>query len=422
MKHPLRLVKENTDYRRLWIAETLVLIGASLRTIAIPWLVLELTGSPFLLGVALAIGVIPEIVFAPFVGYYIDRFSRRTVMVGSVLIEAVVMALVPLFAFIGVLSVEILFLVLAFVSLTRAGYHNARETTLPALVSDADLDEANAHFYIAGSMLSIVFMVIGGGLTQYIGGIEVLGMAAVFAGVAAAPLWMVPAPVPQVDSLGGPREVLLDFVSEMSDGVEVIRGTVVRDIILFGIGINIATVPFMLLITTVSWDAFGFALAYGILLGSFKLGHLLGNWGVNEVALPREQKFAVGIIAVGVVALGIGFFGPLFGIAPDAVYLVLLSISFVLLGGMEPLFNVPSDSLVQVAADDEDRGKVITLTNSAMEIPFPFAHVAAGALLALVSPFAIFAFSGLFMLVLGGAAAARFGIRPPEDTTSVERI
>ncbi len=68
---PLR-VKE---FRRYWIGVAISVFGDHLTFIALPWLVLKLTGDPLAMGSVIAIAAIPRALFMLFGGALSDRFS-----------------------------------------------------------------------------------------------------------------------------------------------------------------------------------------------------------------------------------------------------------------------------------------------------------------------------------------------------------
>jgi len=52
-----------------------------MQSIALPWLVLQLTGKDFLVGLTLAIQFLPMLALGPFGGVIADRFPKRRVLV-----------------------------------------------------------------------------------------------------------------------------------------------------------------------------------------------------------------------------------------------------------------------------------------------------------------------------------------------------
>src|SRR3954465_8151293 len=71
------------NFRLLWIGEGISLLGDQFYLIALPWLVLQITGSALALGTLMALASIPRALFMLVGGALVDRFSPRAVMVAS---------------------------------------------------------------------------------------------------------------------------------------------------------------------------------------------------------------------------------------------------------------------------------------------------------------------------------------------------
>ncbi len=69
------------DFRVFWVGQLISVTGTWMQSVAQGWLVLELTGSPFLVGLAVAARSIPVLVLAIPAGIVADRFDRRRVIV-----------------------------------------------------------------------------------------------------------------------------------------------------------------------------------------------------------------------------------------------------------------------------------------------------------------------------------------------------
>src|SRR3954447_8489850 len=81
------------NFRLLWIGEGISLLGDQFYMIALPWLVLQLTGSALALGTVMALAGIPRALFMLIGGAFVDRFSPRSVMMMSNLARMVLVAL-----------------------------------------------------------------------------------------------------------------------------------------------------------------------------------------------------------------------------------------------------------------------------------------------------------------------------------------
>jgi hypothetical protein len=250
-------------------------------------------------------------------------------------------------------------------------------------------------------------MLLGGIATSLVGPITTLSVAAVASALAAAVLGLLPAA--DTDDRGTVSLSVAGFVTDVRAGVAVIRGTVVQDILLFGIVINLATVPYTLLVTVIGHDVFGLAVAYAVLMCGFQGGKILGNYGVNAIDWDRERKYVAGIGGVGVAALVVAWAGTTTAWLPSWAYLAVVTALLAGLGAIEPLFNVPSDSLVQIASD-EHRGTVVTLTNATLQVPFPIALLLGGYLVETVSPFVVFGLSGVLLVALAVVGVYRFDV------------
>src|SRR6266508_1984760 len=68
------------NFRLLWIGEGISLLGDQFYLIALPWLVLQLTGSALALGTILALASILRAVFMLGGGACVYRFAPRSVM------------------------------------------------------------------------------------------------------------------------------------------------------------------------------------------------------------------------------------------------------------------------------------------------------------------------------------------------------
>ena len=78
---------EYHDFRLLWIGACTSSVGTWMQTVAQNWLVLELTNSPFLLGLDSFLGQIPIFLFSLIGGVVADRADRRKLLVGSQIVQ-----------------------------------------------------------------------------------------------------------------------------------------------------------------------------------------------------------------------------------------------------------------------------------------------------------------------------------------------
>lgn len=88
--------------------------------------------------------------------------------------------------------------------------------------------------------------------------------------------------------------------------------------------------------------------------------------------------------------------------------LATAALALAAVGAAQPLFNVPSSSLLQSTSPAERRGTVVTFVNATLQSVFPLPLLAAGLLLRSASAFALFGAAGVGMVAIAGAVATLF--------------
>ena len=76
-----RLIRDNRDFRLLWLAQIVSELGDWFYAVAIYSLLLELTGQARSVGLAVVLQLLPQVFMAPMAGVINDRLRRRSVMI-----------------------------------------------------------------------------------------------------------------------------------------------------------------------------------------------------------------------------------------------------------------------------------------------------------------------------------------------------
>jgi MFS family permease len=109
-------------------------------TIAVPWLVLDITGSVANAGIVAAISALPGILASPLAGWAVDHFGRRIVSIVSDLLSAISVAAIPLVALATDLNVAwIIGLAMLGAVFDPAGY-TARKALIPDVAAASGMD------------------------------------------------------------------------------------------------------------------------------------------------------------------------------------------------------------------------------------------------------------------------------------------
>ncbi|MFN8463033.1 MAG: MFS transporter [Anaerolineales bacterium] len=65
----------------IWTGQAFSLFGSSLVQFALVWWLTQKTGSATVLATATLVALLPQIIFAPFIGALVDRWNRRLIMI-----------------------------------------------------------------------------------------------------------------------------------------------------------------------------------------------------------------------------------------------------------------------------------------------------------------------------------------------------
>ena len=109
-QHPFRRVVSNRNFRLLWIGGSISVLGSQFSLIALPWLVLQLTGDPQVLGLVLALAGLSRAGFMLYGGVITDRFSPRRILLICDWINFLLSGLIAALVFTGNMQIWMIYL------------------------------------------------------------------------------------------------------------------------------------------------------------------------------------------------------------------------------------------------------------------------------------------------------------------------
>ncbi len=162
VKNPMARVMGVRDFRLLFAGATTSLLGDQFALIATPWLVLQLTGDPLVLGIVLALEGVPRAVFMLVGGAITDRFSPRIIMMISDIIRFVLTALMAFVVFTGVIQVWMLYAFGLGFGLVAGFAIPAGNSIVPMLVEKDDLQAGNSIMMGVSQLVGFVGPTVAG--------------------------------------------------------------------------------------------------------------------------------------------------------------------------------------------------------------------------------------------------------------------
>lgn len=180
MDSSVELIRRNPNFAWYWAGQGVSSLGSQVSVFALPLVTaLTLDGSPGEVGVVAAASMLPYLLFSLLAGHWIEGRQGRATMVPCDLVQAVVIALVPVAAYGGWLSVPIL-VCLAFVSGTAAMIFGLSAFAyVPILVPRKDLPSANRAVQGTATLSEIIGPGLAGALVGWFGPASALAVDAV---------------------------------------------------------------------------------------------------------------------------------------------------------------------------------------------------------------------------------------------------
>ncbi|HEV8163799.1 MAG TPA: MFS transporter, partial [Actinomycetota bacterium] len=150
------------DFGLFWLGQTISNLGSSFTLFALPLLVFKLTGSPLNLGVATAAEFVPYLLFGLVIGAWVDRVDRKRLMIATDLGRAAVIAVIPLLAATGQLSVWWVYAVAFCHATLQIAFDAGQFAAIPSLVPGDDLVTANGRVQASYSAAQVAGPLLAG--------------------------------------------------------------------------------------------------------------------------------------------------------------------------------------------------------------------------------------------------------------------
>lgn len=395
----IELLRGNRDFRQVWLGQVVSQMGDWFDTIALYTIILNLTGSGRAVGLLLVARFVPSFVFGSLSGVVADRFSRRTIMIVSDLLRAVVVL-----GFLFVRRADQLWIIY-FLTVLQLGlstfFEPAKTAVIPSIVSDRELVAANAISSVTWSAMLTLGAAIGGVVTGKFGTDVAFILDALTYLLSAALIASVRLPKRP------PREkqkLSLSRALGIGETIEGARYVKRRPRVLalllvkpaWGLGGGILTLlaVFGEKIFPIGKDA---ATGIGVLFAARGIGTAVGPIVARRIAGEGNRRM---LTTIGIAFLVASLFYMTFGVATSfVVALVVLGLAHC--GGS--ILWVFSTVLLQREVEDNFRGRVFAAELALLTLTMAVSNYATGELLDRfrLSPRAVAVGIGAFFLLPG---------------------
>jgi CRP-like cAMP-binding protein/sugar phosphate permease len=139
-------VLRRRNFALMWTGELVSTIGSSFTAIAAGILVYRITGTALSVGLMLMATAAPSLLVGLFAGVFVDRYDRKRIMVSADISRAVLIGLIPIVVQSSVLW---LYAIVFASSAIQQFFDPAKESVIPELASDEELEAANSLLAIS---------------------------------------------------------------------------------------------------------------------------------------------------------------------------------------------------------------------------------------------------------------------------------
>jgi MFS family permease len=372
-------LRESPAFRRLWIGQTISVIGGELSFVAIPYQVFQLTHSTLAVGLLGFCTLVP-LVCVPLVGGTLaDAVDRRRLLLQTEVALVLVTVLLAVNAALPHPQVWVLYVLLTLGTTAFSLGTPALRSLLPRIVAEDQIAAASALEGIYGNLAAAAGPILAGVLIASVGlTTTYLIDVGTFAASLVA-LWLLP-PLPPAE--GAARA----SVHAMVEGFRYVWGRpILLGIFLVDTNAMIFGMP-MALFPAMAEHFGGGARTVGLLYAFPYIGALAASLISGWTSHVRRQGLGVAV-AASCWGLALVFFG-----FADALWLALVMLA--LAGAADYVSAILRSVIVLTATPDEMRGRVTGIE---------FAQVASGPSLGNVEAGAVASATSLrFSIVSGG--------------------
>lgn len=181
------------SYYLLLVAFLTSSLGNWIYRLALPLLVLELTGSALQTALIYVLEYAPFLLFSLPGGVFADRFDRRRLLIAGDLLATVIVAGLAALVWADVPFVWPIYVAAFLLASVEPLYHPAFQSFLPSLVEDESLEKANAWMQGGENLLTLTGPVAGGALVAFLDFQTALLIDAITFAVSAVAIAAIPA-------------------------------------------------------------------------------------------------------------------------------------------------------------------------------------------------------------------------------------
>ena len=355
------------NFRLMWAGAFTSTTGAFVQEVAQSWLVYQLTDDPFLLGLTVFLNNAPVLFLSLAGGVAADRMDRRKLLIGSQIVQMTSALALAYLIWTDQIAIWHILVAAVFTGTGQAFGGPAYQAIIPSLVDKSNLPNAIALMSIQFNLAQVVGRAIGGVAYAAVGpalcfAINGFSFLAVITSLLLLPCTFVPS------------KTQSHVLQSLWEGLSFVFGNKsMRSLVMLAVATAFLGVPIMTLLPVFARDIYGlgpagFSTMAALFGGGAVVGALAVAWMGNQSR--KGLRALMTQIVLGVTTLGFGLTSNLYG----------ASVLLFLTGACVLSVFTSVNSLVQLLAPEEMRGRIMSVYNTAFRGSMALGPLAAGAL------------------------------------------
>ncbi|MCY9547894.1 MFS transporter [Lysinibacillus xylanilyticus] len=369
------------DFNLMVIGQIISILGSALLRFALSLYVLDITGRADLFAVLFAISSVPMLL-APLGGAIADRFNRRNLMVIFDFMSSIIVFIFFAMLAIGNSSVLLIGVVMVLLSFVSAMYAPTVMASIPVLVEEEKLEQANGIVNGIQALSNIAAPVLGGILYGLIGIKVLVLVSGVFFFLSAILEMFIHIPFMQREQN---RHIIPTLVNDLKEGFSyVVKQSFIFKCMILAALLNllltplfVVGVPIILRVTMQSSDTlYGVGMGlidFATILGALSMGYFAKKMGINNLYIW------IFITALLIVPMALSVTPLLLNIGYYPSY-TLFVVSALLIAMIMTIISIYVITVVQKETPNENLGKVMAIIIAVSQCMAPIGQILYGVL------------------------------------------
>ncbi|WP_141432224.1 MFS transporter [Bacillus sp. 03113] len=287
-------LRKNRAFFYMWTGSMVSELGGAFGTFCNSIIIYELTGSKTALGSMWLLYFIPSLILQLFIGPFIDKWSRKWMMIFSQWTRGLVFLIPLVIMTLGEIEPWHIYVVQIVVGLITPIYVPAAQAITPTIVSKSQLKAANAYLDGMVRLMTFLAPVLGGVVIEYTGTKLTLFLVCIFLFASSSLLML-------VKETRTSKTVRQTWAAQFRAGISfyfqqpvLIWLAIFLAFVQFGVGVSmVINLPYITDELKASYAEYGYFMA------SFPLGYVIGSFFVGKKHVDGRRFIMLGALIIG---------------------------------------------------------------------------------------------------------------------------